>query len=250
MITLEDDKCKVTKKNTCQTESSGGHEGALISIKSGYCAKITNKTELEFYRDIYKLNKPIKYHMPFFNGVCKFEGHPRIMVKNLNDGMNKPIEIDIKLGKYTAYLSELVDSGYSLIEAGVKTSRMRIVDNFTSSEQYNFVIVGGNFFDKSINNKSIQIMDPLYLLELFLSHDKTGKIRNIIKNKLKRIVKDLKATKYISLIGSSVYISYDKKEPSKNNIKLIDFAHSHVERIPHKSLDECLIGLNNLIKLI
>jgi len=127
---------------------------------------------------------------------------------------------------------------------------MRILDNFTSSEQYNFVIVGGNFFDKNISKKSIQIKDPLYLLELFLSHDKTGKIRNIIKNKLRRIVKDLKATKYISLIGSSVYISYDKKEPSKNNIKLIDFAHSHVERIPHKSLNECLIGLNNLIKLI
>ena len=196
------------------------------------------------------MNKPIKYHMPLFKGVCKFEGNSRIMVKNLNDGMNEPIEIDIKLGKYTAYLSELVDSGYSFINAAIKTSRMRIANNFTSTEQYNFVIVGGNFFDNKINNKFIQVMDPLYLLELFLNHDKSGKIRTIIKRKLNRLVKDLEATKYISLIGSSVYISYDKKEPRKNNIKLIDFAHSHVEKVPHKSQDECLIGLNNLIKLI
>jgi len=241
--------CILAKENTCQSKTSGGHEGALISTKSGYCAKLTNKTELEFYRDMYKLNKPIVNHMPLYQGVCELNGETRILVKNLKEGMKKPIEIDIKLGKYTAYLSELLESGYSLRDAVLKTSKMRIGNNFTSLGEYNFVIVGGNFYEsEKINKKNIQLIDPVYLLNLFTCYDKTDKINSIIKRKLSRVLKDLIETKYISLIGSSIYIVYDATDVQKNNIKLIDFAHSHVLKVPHKSQNECIIGLKNLIK--
>lgn len=238
--------CKLNKINTCQSKSSGGHEGALLSTINGTCAKKTNKTELEFYRDIYKIHSPLTNHIPLYKGICKLNNINRLVVENLKLNMKNPIEIDIKIGKYTAYLSELLNSGYKTSNAIIKTTKMRLSNSFTSSQDLKFRVVGGNFINK--NKITIQLYNQEYLLTLFVNNNKD--IIKPIINKLKIIINALNKTKFISLIGSSVYIVYDSANTKNINVKLIDFAHSHILNEPHPSQQECIIGIKNIISVL
>lgn len=242
-------KCIISKTKTCQTKGSGGHLNGLLATNDGHCAKSTNKTELEFYRDVYKKNLPLAQVIPEFNGICEYNNEYRLLLENVKKNYKDPCEIDIKLGKYSAYLDELINKGDPVIHSIIKTIRMRIGDSLTASDQFNYRVAGGNF--SNISKQDIKLYDSNSLIDKYLNDNKVL-MKNLVKH-LENIKDKLISTsknQNLMLIGLSVYILYEKTNPNKCNVYLIDFAHSKLVEKKHESQKYCLNGLTNLINKI
>lgn len=241
-------KC-ILSKTTCQNKGSGGHVNGLLATTDGHCAKLTNKTELEFYRDIYKKHLPLADVIPEFNGICDYDNESRLLLENVKKDFKNPCEIDIKLGKYSAYLDELINKGEPVLHSIIKTMKMRISDTLTSSDQLYYRVAGGNFSD--ISKKDIKLHDSNSLIDVYLNDNKLV-MRNIIQE-LENIKNKLLLTfkkQNLVLVGLSVYIIYDKTNPKKCKAYLIDFAHSKITNKKHESGKYCIVGIENLINKI
>lgn len=237
-------KCKVNKKNVCQNEGSG-HTAAFITTKDYNCAKNTNQTEIKFYDDIQKNKLTLSKIIPKYYGTCQ-DSKPRIIIENLKNNIKNPRDLDIKLGKYTVYKEDLLNSGLSIIQTYIKLFKMRLIDEFSSSPCLNFRIIGGNFIDKS----SAYISDHKDLLKNFLKFDEKNILQKQILIELKKIIKILNENKNLVLIGTSLLFVYDIDKPLKITIKLIDFAHSKILPIgkTHQTHKDVILGLENLYK--
>ncbi len=242
-------QCKLSKTETCQNKGSGGHENGLLATIDGHCAKLTNRVELEFYRDIYKTQVPLINVIPHYDGICTYKNNTRILLENVKKDFKNPCEIDIKLGKYSAYLDELLSNGVPVLHSIIKTLKMRIGDSLTSSDQYCYRVAGGNFTD--ISKKNIKLYDSNTLIDIYVKKNKTL-AKNII-NQLENIQYKLKETlkkQKLMLIGLSVYIIYEKNNVNKCKAYLIDFAHSKFVNKTHDSEKYCILGITNLINKI
>ncbi len=241
-------KCVLKKENKCQSKSSGGHQNGLLETVDNHCAKLTNRKELEFYRDVYKRKLPIIKIIPEYDGICDFNGQRRLLLKNVKKNFKNPCEIDIKLGKYTAYLQELLDNGDPLLHSLVKTFKMRLGNALTNEANYR--VTGGNFM-KNLSKKNIKLYDSDALIKKYLQDNKiimtsVSRELNNIKNHLVETVKKTN----LMLIGMSVYIIYDKEDFRTCKAYLIDFAHSEIVKNKHESERYCIDGLDNLISKI
>lgn len=242
---MTNSSCRVAKTNKCQNDGTSGHLGAFVSVIPNGCAKISNRVELEFYRDVYKDTLPISKVIPLYKGVCKLDNQPRIMIENLKDKMRKPRDLDIKIGRYTAYVSELVDSGKSLVQSVIKTSKMRTIDQFSTSETLFYRIVGGSFLDYS--RLHIQTLTPDTILNAFFSKDRDHKVRQFMYRELQKIHNAIQNSGYLELVGASILLVYDEENPQKAVVKLIDFAHSRAGLdTEHESKYYALQGINNI----
>jgi hypothetical protein len=237
--------CKVQKVNKCQNKGESGHADAFVSIGNHGCAKATSIVELEFYRDAYKKKLPIVPFMPKYLGTCETEGMQRVKLENLVHGMKKPRMLDIKLGKHSAYIDEIVASGKSVIAAFVKTAKMRVSDFLSTSETMSFRIVGGNFLDEP--RFHVQAMTPEYVLTRYFEKDKKNVARVEIVRRLKQLYQAIDHTKTLSMIGASILLVYDEESPRKVRVNLIDFAHSRLNAKERETKEECLKGVRNLV---
>ena len=241
-------KCKVaaqTKKNGCQSKSSAGHPGSILpSSRTGACLKrVKTDVELDFYRYAERHRLPILKFMPKVrtDSECVYKQNKYIEIENIKSAMEDPVELDIKLGKFASDFRDLRDQGKSILSALAKTSYLRITN----------VASGRTFRRFAPARPGLMYLPPETVFEdYFRQGGATRQTRKGFRTKLLALRSALKETDEkckIRMIGASVLLVYDRANPNKTDVKLIDFAHSVMVATKHKSLEYMIQGLDNMI---
>jgi hypothetical protein len=231
------------REDACASSSSVGHRGTIAAVRVGSktaaCAKRTNHAELRFYEEASQLRGV----MPRFHGTCKFPGDadPRVVLENMKRGMARPREMDVKIGRYTSDLRDLLSMPTNVMQALRKDAIMKIVDTLTSSSRINFRVTAHPF-------------RPLNAIQQFFAADPRGAACRSTLRQLQTVHEAIRnLPRDAVLVGMSVLIVYDEKHPTTCRVRLIDFAHSHLKGLAgaaRSSVDECVTGIRKLSDLI
>jgi len=172
-----DDCPPAARINACRAPSatSSGHDGKIYTSTSGHCVKKSSPNEINFYTtlDAYPPGGAVAALltvMPTFFGTC--QGH--VIMENIKHGMSEPIELAIKLGKYTSDINDLLSSGMGTLQAAAKTIKMRVADALTTSRTHNFRVTGANFLPHPglpnvVSRHQLARADPVSVLNAFFS---------------------------------------------------------------------------------
>lgn len=236
----------------------GGHKDSFSSCDKGnILLKKAVPTEQIFYENVFNNKLPIRNFMPDFFGVKKDElGISFLQLQNLTAGMQKPVIIDIKIGKHTTSYKELTSHGHCKItQATIKIIRDRTKDLIGTSHDLNFRIVCDSKSQTPRYKNAIK--NPTKQLINYLPKD-TDTCNEILRqlNNLNDFVLSSEFENY-ELIGSSLLIVYDEASIKENvKIALIDFAHSSQQNFPrsHKEhvryVEEFRKGFANLVTML
>lgn len=247
-------------ENKCLSKGSGGH-GTIYSYNNGkYCAKqvsnnvFEDKEILFYHNNCYIKNSRICRYLPEYQGICNKENKNYVLIQNLKNGMEEPIEMDIKIGKETASFKILEKENNSILGSLFKRVRHKIIDSLMSiSSKYYFRVEGLSGFNGS-KNKLMKLC-PFEAFKIYFSHDTNDLALKQMYKDLNKILKFVNSKKFnYYMMGSSIYFAYDKSDPTKNIVKLIDFAHSgSVDELNKKfktKIQKYQGGISNLFKMI
>jgi len=234
------ESCKLDKThNMCQTKESAGHPGTILGLVDKTCAKRANQAEYDFYLYARKHKLPILKHMPKMYGICSHGDGMYMRVENIKVGMKQPVELDVKLGKFSSDYGDMRDQGVSFLRALYK-STVRTLANVGQGR------ISRNFAPAKF---SFSTLSPRSAFRKFVEgNGGNDKTREEIVLKLNAIVDDLRKIKInIRMIGVSLLIAYDAANPSKVQVKMIDFAHTMPVNEASHSLQYVISGIENII---
>lgn len=253
--------CPISKQNTCQSKTSGGHPGTILSVGKGLCAKkIKMSDDLDkervFYEQVWQQSSfllPLRPIIPKWKGTCTYNDNLYAVIENLKAGMVEPVELDIKIGQSTASYRELLDKAPA-VNAQIKKLRHKVLDRITTSHKLGFRIEASSFWRQS--KMKLMKTDPVSVLQTYFATRPA--VMKAVHRKLVKLLQVVqKHREHLYLVGSSILIIYDKTGTSKKVVvKMLDFAHSEVGTISKtssqhtKTMDRYIEGLETLIGLL
>lgn len=234
--------CRVdVGSSACQSKDSAGHPGIFLSTHNGArCAKRANDVEMAFYEHAQRARLPILKHMPKMYTKCTHKGGAYIEFENMKRGMQSPVELDIKLGKFSADWNDLVAQGLSYFRVAFKTV-YRTVANVVSGR------ITRHFAPARF--KWAHVRDPHAAFRDFFQGGQRAARARIVP-RLRAIAEALRQTPHLRTVGMSVLLVYDRSNPDKVNVKLIDFAHTMPVDRAHPSQGYAVSGIENVARCI
>jgi hypothetical protein len=229
-------ECVFDKENLCQSKSSGGHYGAIRSINKMYCAKkldTSKKVSLK-HVDLEEKFLKNKTHKNLFNGfipkyknMCSDGNNSYVIIENLKYGLEEPIVIDLKIGFKTAN-KEILILNNTKKNINQKLLKHRLIDKLTISKKYGYRAEGMDT-DVKIQKKTLQKLIPHKLFSIYFSKDIENKVLLSSIKQLEQYYEKIMQPWFnsIVMVGSSILILYDGKNPNKSRVKIIDFANSY-----------------------
>lgn len=231
--------------------------------------KKSSPTELRFYeglakRDVRPALAALRTIAPAFHGVCQLQHDNNrgvnlnlnpttefvVIMENIKRGMAEPMELAIKLGKYTSDMSDLLSSGMGALQAAAKTIKMRAADVLSTSFLNNFRVSGGNFLPHPelphiVSRKQLARADFQRVLRAFFSRGNASTRRSALAGvrRVRKVLADVLADELADVdeladadelesckrngvstfIGCSLIILYDAQRPSEpSRVYLLD----------------------------
>ena len=229
-------ECLFDKENLCQSKSSGGHYGDIRSINKIYCAKKIdlsenkNENNVNLEKEFLKnsINKKLfKGFIPQYKDICLDNNDSYVIIENLKYGLEKPIVIDLKIGRKTANKEMLI---LNKTKKNIKQKLLKhyLIDKKTISNKYGYRAEGMDS-DVKIDRSSLQKIVPENLFNIYFSKDFDNNALLSIINQLEKYYERISRKEFnsIVMVGSSILILYDEKKPSNARVKIIDFANSY-----------------------
>lgn len=229
-------QCAFDDENLCQSKSSGGHYGDIRSVNKMYCAKkidsSENKNEDNVNLEEEFLKNPIHHELfedfiPKYKDICVDKNDSYVVIENLKYGLEQPIVIDLKIGRKTAN-KEILILNKTKKNINQKLLKHKFIDIKTISNKYGYRAEGMDS-DIKIQRGTLQKIIPEKLFKIYFSKD-------VNHNALLSIIKQLekyyerishKTFNSIVMVGSSILILYDGKNPENARVKIIDFVNSY-----------------------
>lgn len=229
-------QCVFDEENLCQNKSSGGHYGDIKSINKMYCAKKIdssknkNDDNVNLEEDFLKnsINKKLfKNFIPKYKDICKDGNNSYVVIENLKYGLEQPIVIDLKIGKKTAN-KEILILNKTKKNINQKLIKHQLIDTKTISNKYGYRAEGMDS-DIKIQRSVLQKKVPEKLFKLYFSKDVNHKALLSIIKQLEKYYEKISQPEFnsIVMVGSSILMLYDGKNPNNARVKIIDFANSY-----------------------
>ncbi|KAI8999536.1 hypothetical protein BC832DRAFT_216660 [Gaertneriomyces semiglobifer] len=244
-----------------------GHAGQIVGLPNGILAKICPQKEVDFYNQVYTSDRPdlvrLRSIMPKYFGAGMLTSDvntsfgaeaptstPTVHLENLLDTFIHPSVADIKIGT-RLYGDEADDA---------KRQRMEEQARTTTSGETGLRICGMKVYDpvkKEYMTHDRKFGRALSAKELpsgvrtFFSIPSTkelvpaGTLRAVAA-KLSALIETFQAAS-VRVYGASALLVY---EGDQAEIRIIDFAHSHVEPMENGPDSGALFGLRNLLNII
>jgi len=231
-------KCKQpTDINYCQDKSSGGHQGAILSIDKKTCIKKISQlnNENKFYNKHNELIKNgitiLKNYIPKYNGICILNDIKYIQFENLKGLFNQPLSIDIKIGYKSASKKIIKNKTKKIYKIYSKLIKHYILDKFMSQSSNVGFRIEGVSLPNNIKLSKFDVMKSNInkILDYYFTNDKNNKNLNLfikILNEFSYNIEDSNFDKY-RFVGASILFTYDGLNENINpSFKLIDFENS------------------------
>jgi hypothetical protein len=229
-------KCAFDDENLCQSKSSGGHYGDIRSVNKMYCAKKIDSSqnknednvnlEEEFLKNSIN-HKLFKDFIPKYKDICVDNNDSYVVIENLKYGLEQPIVIDLKIGRKTAN-KEILILNKTKKNIKQKLLKHQFIDTKTISNKYGYRAEGMDS-DIKIQRGTLQKLIPEKLFKIYFSKDVNHKALLSIIKQLEIYYERISRTIFdsIVMVGSSILILYDGKNPKNARVKIIDFANSY-----------------------
>ncbi|KAI8919435.1 hypothetical protein DFJ77DRAFT_278157 [Powellomyces hirtus] len=244
-----------------------GHAGQIVALPNGLIAKAGPQKETDFYEALYASNRPdivqFRAVLPRFAGAGHIthpvsgEETPAIHIENIVEPFVNASAADIKVGT-RLYGDEANDE---------KRARMEEQARITTSLETGLRICGMKVYDPVhgtylVHDKAFgRALTPATIhtgIRALFSVPTSGKL--ISASALRAVHVKLVTIRValqqacVRLYGGSVLIVYqDEDSVNKTamaDVRLIDFAHSHVAAESEGPDEGVLFGVNNLIRMI
>lgn len=229
-------QCVFDEENLCQNKSSGGHYGDIRSVNKIYCAKkidsSKNKNEVNVNLEEKFLKNLINHELfqdfiPKYKDICVDTNDSYVVIENLKYGLEQPIVIDFKIGRKTAN-KEILILNKTKKNINQKLLKHNFIDIKTISNKYGYRAEGIDG-DIKIQKSILQKIIPEKLFKIYFSKDVNHKALLSIIKQLEKYYEIISRTIFnsIVMVGSSILILYDGKNPENARVKIIDFANSY-----------------------
>jgi hypothetical protein len=246
--------------SSCSSRGAGGHAKAFVTVPGSggaRCAKRSNAIEARFYADANAAHAPLLASMPRFYGLQRAgerpSAPPRLVIENIKHSMHRPRIMDVKLGRYTSYLDELMDAGQGAVAAMAKVARMRAYDTLNASTStLSYRIVGSTSDGGRLSALEKLLTPPDDQLRDFFASDPGGHAAAAIARGLAALGEQLARMPRLVLVGASVLLVYDEARPTSARVALVDFAHSRLRGADrsHESRGFAAAGARNLERAV
>jgi hypothetical protein len=221
--------CKVNKINYCQDKNSGGHKNTIFSPSKDTCAKPTiinnpKNQEYIFYTNINK-NSMLYQYLPKYYDICYKDNKPYMVLKNLKNKFEEPIDIDIKYGFNTASIN--IMNKQKMSTKFFKKIRHELLDLYTTTSKYGIRVEGINI-DTKLTKLQLMRQNIIKTLTLYFSKDNDNKALDSFIYKLRIFINNINNDEFRNylLVGSSILFIYDAKNSENTSFNIIDFNNS------------------------